>query len=71
MVINRAADQASIKSPAQNFTGNVRVASLCAERAPLAGPNLVPEDIQRCSERAASVVGNQLTYAYFSLVDSA
>ncbi len=35
MVINRAADQASMKSPAQNFTGNVRVASLFAERAPL------------------------------------
>ncbi|MDQ2819916.1 MAG: cupin domain-containing protein [Pseudomonadota bacterium] len=35
MVINRAAEQASMKPPAQNFTGNVRVAPLFAERAPL------------------------------------
>lgn len=35
MVINRAADQASMKSPTRHFTGNVRVASLFAERAPL------------------------------------
>jgi len=35
MVINRAADQASMTPPAQNFTGNVRVAPLFAERAPL------------------------------------
>lgn len=35
MVINRAASQVSTKSPAQNFTGNARVASLFAERAPL------------------------------------
>lgn len=35
MVINRAADQASMKPPARNFTGNVRVAPLFAEHAPL------------------------------------
>lgn len=35
MVINRAADQASMKPPARNFTGSVRVAPLFAERAPL------------------------------------
>jgi quercetin dioxygenase-like cupin family protein len=35
MVINRAADQASTKPSAQNFTGNVRVAPLFPERAPL------------------------------------
>lgn len=35
MVINRAAEQASSRPPAQNFTGNVRVAPLFAERAPL------------------------------------
>jgi quercetin dioxygenase-like cupin family protein len=35
MVINRAAEQASSTPPARNFTGNVRVAPLFAERAPL------------------------------------
>lgn len=35
MVINRAAEQTSMTPPAQNFTGNVRVAPLFAERAPL------------------------------------